>query len=93
MYCKYFFSKKEPPVEETGPEQLYVSMLTVIPQYMIALLKILLAAAPSSKVCYFSLLQQFARLPEKVLIWILHVYFAGENGCYQHFMRCIDAGY
>jgi hypothetical protein len=48
---KYPFSQRETEVEQTNTEQLYRAMLPHIPQYMIALLKILLAAAPSSKVC------------------------------------------
>ncbi len=43
-------SKPESDVEQTPAEILYQAMLPCLPQYMIALLKILLAAAPTSKV-------------------------------------------
>uniref|UniRef100_A0A914WKF0 Uncharacterized protein n=1 Tax=Plectus sambesii TaxID=2011161 RepID=A0A914WKF0_9BILA len=46
---KYCFSLKETEIEETPAEILYRHLLPNIPQYMIALLKIMLAAAPSSK--------------------------------------------
>ena len=39
----------EGPVALTPAEVLYSAMLPSLPQYMIALLKILLAAAPTSK--------------------------------------------
>ena len=42
-------SRPEPPVSQTPAEILYQNMLPSLPQYMIALLKILLAAAPTSK--------------------------------------------
>jgi len=42
-------SKPELDVEQTPAEILYQAMLPSLPQYMIALLKILLAAAPTSK--------------------------------------------
>lgn len=42
-------SSKEGQVEETPTELLYQAMLPHLPQYMIALLKILLAAAPTSR--------------------------------------------
>lgn len=42
-------SRPERGVEQTPAELLYHSMLPSLPQYMIALLKILLAAAPTSK--------------------------------------------
>lgn len=40
---------KETEVSQTPTEILYQAMLPSLPQYMIALLKILLAAAPTSK--------------------------------------------
>lgn len=42
-------STPEPPIRQTPTEILYQAMLPNLPQYMIALLKILLAAAPTSK--------------------------------------------
>lgn len=42
-------STVEPPLRQTPTEILYQAMLPNLPQYMIALLKILLAAAPTSK--------------------------------------------
>ena len=42
-------SRPEPPVLQSPTEILYQNMLPSLPQYMIALLKILLAAAPTSK--------------------------------------------
>jgi len=42
-------TNKESDVVQTPTEILYQAMLPSLPQYMIALLKILLAAAPTSK--------------------------------------------
>lgn len=42
-------STQEPPIRQTAMETLYQAMLPNLPQHMIALLKILLAAAPTSK--------------------------------------------
>jgi len=42
-------SKPETDVENNPAEKLYYAMLSNLPQYMIALLKLLLAAAPTSK--------------------------------------------
>jgi Domain of unknown function (DUF3402) len=42
-------TNKETEVMQTPTEILYQAMLPSLPQYMIALLKILLAAAPTSK--------------------------------------------
>lgn len=42
-------STEEEEIENTPTELLYQAMLPHLPQYMIALLKILLAAAPTSK--------------------------------------------
>jgi len=47
--AKYPISKPEPEVDQTPAEVLYQHMFPSLPQYMIALLKILLAAAPTSK--------------------------------------------
>lgn len=48
-YQKYFFSHQEPEVEETPVEQFYKMLLPQMPQYMIAILKILLASAPTTR--------------------------------------------
>lgn len=42
-------STEEPLIRQTPTEILYQAMLPNLPQYMIALLKIVLAAAPTSK--------------------------------------------
>ena len=42
-------STEEPMIRQTPTEILYQAMLPNLPQYMIALLKIVLAAAPTSK--------------------------------------------
>ena len=47
--AQYPMSKPESEVEQTPAEILYQHMFPSLPQYMIALLKILLAAAPTSK--------------------------------------------
>lgn len=47
---RYLFSQRENDIELTNAEQLYRLMLPNLSQYVIALLKVLLAAAPSSKV-------------------------------------------
>ena len=46
---RYPVSKQEAPINQTPAEILYQNILPALPQYMIALLKILLAAAPTSK--------------------------------------------
>ena len=46
---KFPVSRPEDPVNQTPAEILYQNILPALPQYMIALLKILLAAAPTSK--------------------------------------------
>ena len=46
---KHPLSRPEGQVPPTPTEVLYSAMLPSLPQYMIALLKILLAAAPTSK--------------------------------------------
>ncbi|OCT89281.1 hypothetical protein XELAEV_18017901mg [Xenopus laevis] len=58
-------------VEETACELLYKSMLVNIPQYMIALLKILLAAAPTSKAKTDSINILADVLPEEMPITVL----------------------
>jgi hypothetical protein len=47
--ARYPVSRPESAVKSTAAELLYQAMLPSLPQYMIALLKILLAAAPTSK--------------------------------------------
>lgn len=44
------FSQQEDNIPVTSAEKLYRMMLPNLSQYIIALLKVLLAAAPSSKV-------------------------------------------
>ena len=46
---KYRFSQTEEVAEESGMEQLYHHLLPEIPQHMIALLKLILSAQPSSR--------------------------------------------
>jgi len=53
-------------VEETPSEVLYQAMLPALPQYMIALLKILLAAAPTSKAKTDSINVMTDVLPEEM---------------------------
>ena len=47
--AKYPISRPEADVDQTPAEVLYQHMFPSLPQYMIALLKILLAAAPTNK--------------------------------------------
>ncbi|XP_063782797.1 striatin-interacting protein 2 [Pseudophryne corroboree] len=61
----------EEEVEETATECLYRAMLFNIPQYMIALLKILLAAAPTSKTKTDSINILADVLPEEMPITVL----------------------
>ncbi|KAM9313402.1 striatin-interacting protein 2 [Gastrophryne carolinensis] len=61
----------EEEVEETATECLYKAMLFNIPQYMIALLKILLAAAPTSKAKTDSINILADVLPEEMPITVL----------------------
>ncbi|XP_044135911.1 striatin-interacting protein 2 [Bufo gargarizans] len=58
-------------VEETATECLYRAMLFNIPQYMIALLKILLAAAPTSKAKTDSINILADILPEEMPVTVL----------------------
>ncbi|CAJ0926930.1 unnamed protein product, partial [Ranitomeya imitator] len=61
----------EEDVEETAAECLYKAMLVNIPQYMIALLKILLAAAPTSKAKTDSINILADILPEEMPVTVL----------------------
>ncbi|XP_018421302.1 PREDICTED: striatin-interacting protein 2 isoform X1 [Nanorana parkeri] len=61
----------EEEVEETATECLYKAMLFSIPQYMIALLKILLAAAPTSKAKTDSINILADILPEEMPVTVL----------------------
>ncbi|XP_077328452.1 striatin-interacting protein 2 [Lithobates pipiens] len=61
----------EEVVEETATECLYKAMLFNIPQYMIALLKILLAAAPTSKAKTDSINILADVLPEEMPVTVL----------------------
>ena len=45
----YNYLQTESDIPETAAEDLYRSMLPNLPQYMISLLKLLLAAAPTAK--------------------------------------------
>lgn len=47
---RYMFSQREDNIPMTSAEKLYRMILPNLSQYIIALLKVLLAAAPSSKV-------------------------------------------
>ncbi|KAM4748538.1 striatin-interacting protein 2 [Rhinophrynus dorsalis] len=67
--CPISLGKEE--VEETPCECLYRAMLFSIPQYMIALLKILLAAAPTSKAKTDSINILADVLPEEMPITVL----------------------
>uniref|UniRef100_UPI00358F4ADF striatin-interacting protein 1 isoform X2 n=1 Tax=Myxine glutinosa TaxID=7769 RepID=UPI00358F4ADF len=64
-------SKNEEQVEQTPAEALYQGMLPNLPQYMIALLKILLAAAPTSKAKTDSINILADVLPEEMPITVL----------------------
>uniref|UniRef100_A0A8C8BGC5 Striatin interacting protein 2 n=1 Tax=Otus sunia TaxID=257818 RepID=A0A8C8BGC5_9STRI len=66
---EHFLEAKE--VQETPCEILYRSMLYNLPQYMIALLKILLAAAPTSKAKTDSINILADVLPEEMPITVL----------------------
>lgn len=64
-------TKGEPEVEETEAEILYKAMLPNLPQYMIALLKILLAAAPTSTAKTYSINIMADLLPEEMPMTVL----------------------
>jgi hypothetical protein len=65
-------SKGEGEIDETPAEVLYRAMLPSLPQYMIALLKILLAAAPTSKAKTESVNILADLLPEEMPTTVLH---------------------
>lgn len=64
-------TKGEPEVEETETEILYRAMVPNLPQYMIALLKILLAAAPTSTAKTYSINIMADLLPEEMPMTVL----------------------
>ncbi|CAD6201278.1 GSCOCG00000080001-RA-CDS [Cotesia congregata] len=61
----------EPPLRQTPTEILYQAILSNLPQYMIALLKILLAAAPTSKAKTDSINIMADVLPEEMPMTVL----------------------
>ncbi|XP_043223359.1 striatin-interacting protein 1-like [Amphibalanus amphitrite] len=65
------FSRPEVDVEQTPVEMLYAGMLPNLPQYMIALLKVLLAAAPTSKTKTDSINILADALPEEMPMTVL----------------------
>ncbi|XP_023326584.1 striatin-interacting protein 1-like [Eurytemora carolleeae] len=65
------FSKPEVEIEQTPAEILYQAMLPSLPQYMIALLKILLAAAPTSKAKTDSINIMTDVLPEEMPMTVI----------------------
>merc|ERR1712136_544180 len=64
-------SRPEAAVEQTPSEILYQAMLPNLPQYMIALLKILLAAAPTSKAKTDSINIMTDVLPEEMPMTVM----------------------
>ncbi|XP_015112692.1 striatin-interacting protein 1 homolog [Diachasma alloeum] len=64
-------STPEPPLRQTPTEILYQAILPNLPQYMIALLKILLAAAPTSKAKTDSINIMADVLPEEMPMTVL----------------------
>ncbi|XP_045520283.1 striatin-interacting protein 1 homolog [Pieris brassicae] len=64
-------TKGEKDIEETETELLYREMLPNLPQYMIALLKILLAAAPTSTAKTYSMNIMADLLPEEMPMTVL----------------------
>jgi len=64
-------SRPEVEVEQTPSEILYQAMLPSLPQYMIALLKILLAAAPTSKAKTDSINIMTDVLPEEMPMTVM----------------------
>ena len=64
-------SRPEEEVEQTPAEVLYQAMLPSLPQYMIALLKILLAAAPTSKAKTDSINIMTDVLPEEMPMTVM----------------------
>lgn len=67
-------STPEPPLRQTPTEILYQAILPNLPQYMIALLKILLAAAPTSKAKTDSINIMADVLPEEMPYVNLFIY-------------------
>ncbi|KAL1492319.1 hypothetical protein ABEB36_010580 [Hypothenemus hampei] len=65
------FSKKREEIKLTPTEILYQEMLPNLPQYMIALLKVLLAAAPTSKTKTESINIMSYVLPEEMPMTVL----------------------
>ncbi|XP_043192437.1 striatin-interacting protein 1 homolog isoform X1 [Amphibalanus amphitrite] len=66
------FSRPEQEVPQTPAELLFAGMLPNLPQYMIALLKVLLAAAPTSKTKSDSINILADTLPEEMPVSVLH---------------------
>ncbi|XP_037087576.1 LOW QUALITY PROTEIN: striatin-interacting protein 1 homolog [Pollicipes pollicipes] len=66
------FSRPETDVPQTPAELLFSGMLPSLPQYMIALLKVLLAAAPTSKAKSDSINILADTLPEEMPMSVLH---------------------
>ncbi|XP_075524935.1 striatin interacting protein isoform X2 [Dermacentor variabilis] len=69
--AKHPLSMKEQEIPATPTEILYQAMLPSMPQYMIALLKILLAAAPTSKAKTESVNIMSDVLPEEMPVTVL----------------------
>ncbi|XP_077546429.1 striatin interacting protein isoform X4 [Haemaphysalis longicornis] len=69
--AKHPLSMKEHDIPATPTEVLYQAMLPSMPQYMIALLKILLAAAPTSKAKTESVNIMADVLPEEMPVTVL----------------------
>ena len=65
-------SRGEAEIPETAAEALYAALLPSLPQYMIALLKILLAAAPTSKAKTDSINILADVLPDEMPTSVLH---------------------
>ena len=72
-------SRSEGEVDETPAELLYRAMLPSLPNYMISLLKILLAAAPTSKAKTESVNILADLLPEEMPTSVLHSMKVGWN--------------
>ncbi|XP_058806014.1 striatin-interacting protein 1 isoform X2 [Phymastichus coffea] len=64
-------STQEPPIKQTATEILYQAMLPNLPQHMIALLKILLAAAPTTRTKTDSINIMADVLPEEMPVTVL----------------------
>ncbi|XP_035720757.1 striatin-interacting protein 1 homolog isoform X3 [Vespa mandarinia] len=72
-------STPEPPLRQTPTEILYQAILPNLPQYMIALLKILLAAAPTSKAKTDSINIMADVLPEEMPMTVLQSMKLGND--------------